>query len=425
MNIQDLYQIYLSHPVISTDTRICTPDSLFFCLKGESFDGNSFAFKALESGVAYVVADDPSLIHTQIIIVDNVLHTLQELAHHHRMQLDIPVIGITGTNGKTTTKELVNTVLKTKYKVVCTKGNLNNHIGVPLTLLSIGHEAEIAVVEMGANHVGEIADLCAIARPNFGIVTNIGKAHLEGFGGVEGIIRTKKALYDSVIDHKGTLFVNGDDTLLMELSKGAITELYGTANGRIFGRIEKSEPTVSVRVYPMDEVIETQLVGDYNLPNILCAIAVGNYFKVDFSSMKNALHDYSPQNNRSQLIKTNYNEVFMDAYNANPSSMDVAISHFLSMDKNKKIAIVGDMKELGEFSSQEHQKIMARFIDHPQVEAYFVGPEFSKIKHDGKLITFACAEDAVNYFSNHPIRDAYILLKGSRGIKMETILSVL
>jgi len=425
MNIQDLYQIYLSHPVISTDTRACAPDSIFFCLKGESFDGNTFALQALELGAAFVVADNPAIVNPKIIIVDDVLKTLQELAHYHRLQLDIPVIGITGTNGKTTTKELINAVLQSKFRVVCTKGNLNNHIGVPLTLLSIPADAEIAVVEMGANHVGEIAELCTIAQPNYGIVTNIGKAHLEGFGGIEGIIRTKKALYDSVIASKGTLFVNGDDPLLMELSKGTTIEHYGTTYGTIIGIIEKSEPTISVKVNLQNEVIDTQLVGNYNLPNILCAIAVGTYFKVDFSLIKKALHEYTPQNNRSQLIKTNYNEVFMDAYNANPSSMEVAISHFLSMDKLKKVAIVGDMKELGEFSIQEHQKIMARFIENPQVEAYFVGPEFAKIAHNGNLITFNSADEAVKYFQIHPIREAYILLKGSRGIKMETILAAL
>ncbi len=425
MNIQELYQIYLSHSVISTDTRACIPGSIFFCLKGESFDGNKFALQALELGAAFVVADDLSIVNPKIIIVDDALKTLQELAHYHRLQLDIPIVGITGTNGKTTTKELVNAVLKTKYKVVCTKGNLNNHIGVPLTLLSIRTDTEIAIVEMGANHVGEITDLCAIARPNYGIITNIGKAHLEGFGGVEGIIKTKKALYDSVIESKGILFVNSDDLLLLELSQGTVVEQYGTIVGKIIGEIERSEPTISVKIKFHNEVINTQLVGDYNLPNILCAIAVANYFKIDFSLIKKALHEYTPQNNRSQLIKTNYNEVFMDAYNANPSSMDVAISHFLFMDKLKKVAIVGDMKELGEFSIQEHQKIMSRFIENPQVEAYFVGPEFSKINNGNDLKTFMTSDEASAYFKNHPIRDAYILLKGSRGIKMETILPVL
>lgn len=425
MNIQDLYKIYLLHPNISTDTRACLTNSLFFCLKGDSFDGNKFALQALELGAAYVVADDHSIVNPKVIIVGDVLKTLQELAHYHRQHLKIPVIGITGTNGKTTTKELVNAVLKPKFKVACTQGNLNNHIGVPLTLLSIRNDHEMAVVEMGANHVGEIADLCAIAHPDFGIITNIGKAHLEGFGGVDGIIKTKKALYDSVIEVQGVLFVNSDDKLLMELAAGATVVQYGTSVGEITGTIEKSEPTITVKVLPQNETIETQLVGDYNLPNILCAIAVADYFKVDFLSIKQALHDYTPQNNRSQLIKTAHNEVFMDAYNANPSSMEVAISHFLSMDKPNKVAIIGGMKELGEYSPLEHQKIIDRFIQNPHVDAFFVGPEFAALNIDNSIKIFKSAVEAIDYFKNYPILNAYILLKGSRGIKMETILPVL
>lgn len=425
MKIQDLYQIYVAHPIISTDTRNCIENSLFFCLKGESFDGNKFALSAIEMGVAYAIVDDSSIIHPQAIIVENVLKTLQELAHFHRQQLNIPVIGITGTNGKTTTKELVSAVLKSKYKVAFTQGNLNNHIGVPLTLLSIGTDIEIAVIEMGANHVGEIAELCAIAQPTYGLITNIGKAHLEGFGGIEGVIKTKKALYDSVIEANGTLFVNSDDELLMNLSNHSNRIEYGSKNGAVVGEIINFEPTVSVGISTFNLNFDTQLVGAFNLPNILAAISIGNYFKVDLSLIQTSLQNYQPSNNRSQLIQTSTNLVFMDAYNANPSSMEVAISHFLSIDKPKKVAIIGGMRELGEYSDEEHLKVVNRFINYPEVAVYFVGDEFIKVNNNPSFITFQSSVEAFDFFKNHPVNDAYVLLKGSRGIKMETILTAL
>lgn len=423
MKIQDLYQIYLNHPIISTDTRTCQVNSLFFCLKGDSFDGNKFALNALDMGVAYAISDDKSIIHPKVILVDDALKTLQDLARFHRIQLKIPVIGITGTNGKTTTKELVSAVLKSKFNVTSTKGNLNNHIGVPLTLLSINENTEIAVIEMGANHIGEIAELCEIVQPNFGLITNIGKAHLEGFGGIDGVISTKKALYDAVIANKGTLFVNSSDELLMKLSNSDEAFLYGIEKGIVIGKITDYEPTISVSA--LNTQFITQLVGSYNLPNILAAISIGVFFKIELSLIQSALLNYIPSNNRSQLVNTVNNQVFMDAYNANPSSMEVAISHFVSMDKHKKVAILGDMKELGDYSLSEHSKIVEYFDHFPQIEVFFVGPEFLKVTQNITLTSFQTSYEAVMYFKSHPIRDAYILLKGSRGIKMETILEAL
>ncbi|MEI6346764.1 MAG: UDP-N-acetylmuramoyl-tripeptide--D-alanyl-D-alanine ligase [Bacteroidota bacterium] len=423
MKIQDLYQIYLNHPIISTDTRTCQVNSLFFCLKGESFDGNKFALNALDMGVAYAISDDKSIIHPKVILVDDALKTLQDLARFHRLQLNIPVIGITGTNGKTTTKELVSAVLKSKFIVTSTLGNLNNHIGVPLTLLSINKNTEIAVIEMGANHIGEIAELCEIVQPNFGLITNIGKAHLEGFGGIDGVISTKKALFDAVIANQGTLFVNSNDDLLMKLSNSDEAFLYGIEKGLVIGKITDYEPTISVSA--LNTQFVTQLVGSYNLPNILAAISIGVFFNIDLSLIQSALLNYTPSNNRSQLINTANNQVFMDAYNANPSSMEVAISHFATMDKHKKVAILGDMKELGDYSLSEHSKIVEYFEQFPQIEVFFVGPEFSKVTKNTSLTSFQTSNEAVMYLKDHPICDAFILLKGSRGIRMETILEAL
>ncbi len=422
MTIKELYQIYKSYPTVCIDTRTIVPECLFFCIKGAQFDGNKFAIQALEQGAAFVVADDSSIEHQKVIIVDDVLQTLQQLASIHRQKLEIPVIGITGTNGKTTTKELISNLLKPKYNVAYTKGNFNNHIGVPLTILSITEEAEIAIIEMGANHIGEIAELCEISQPDYGIITNIGSAHLEGFGSVDGILITKRALYESVRNNGGTLFVNSDDALLMELSKNDKRILFGSKEGIITGKIVPEHSYLTIQTSPFNELFKSNLIGNYNLPNILCAITIATFFNVDMHHIQTALANYIPTNNRSQLIQTDKNEIVMDAYNANPSSMKVAIDHFLSMNKPNKIAILGEMKELGEYSNGEHQAILDRMQNQKMVETYFVGEAFANVNTDITCKIFSTSEEAAHYFKEHAIVDSYILIKGSRGTKMETIL---
>lgn len=422
MLIPDLYLLFLKHPSVCIDTRTISPGCIFFCIRGESFDGNTFAHKALELGAAYVVSDNIANVHPNIVIVDSVLETLQLLAAYHRSKIKFPVIGITGSNGKTTTKELISHLLMSKYKAAFTKGNFNNHIGVPLTLLSIAMDDEIAVVEMGANHPGEIQELCDIVNPDFGIITNIGSAHLEGFGGLQGVVKTKKALYDSIRKRNGVLFVNGNDDLLMELSEGVERIVYGTKSGFLVGDIDQKDPFLSVNIPNASMIFETNLIGTYNLPNILAAVAIARYFKIEFSDIQQSLKEYVPSNNRSQLLKTERNEIFMDAYNANPSSMKVAIEHFLSLNKANKVAILGEMRELGEYSQQEHALIIDRLNATSDVDIYYVGDEFVKTHHKSKGMAFSTPEEALAYFELHTLSNAYILLKGSRGIKLETLL---
>lgn len=422
MTIKELYQLYLAHPKVCIDTRTIVPDCLFFCIKGASFDGNRFAIQALDQGAAYVVTKDQSNVHPNMILVDDVLQTLQQLAAYHRNTFEFPVIGITGTNGKTTTKELIANLLKPKYNVAYTQGNFNNHIGVPLTLLSIDKQAQIAIIEMGANHPGEIAELCEIAQPDYGVITNIGSAHLEGFGGLDGVLMTKRALYESVRKKQGILFVNSDDTLLMELSENDQRILYGSKLGVVVGEIETEAAYLSVHVKPFDVLFKSNLIGNYNLPNVLCAIAIATYFKVETKDIQTALAQYVPTNNRSQLILTEKNEVVMDAYNANPSSMKVAIDHFLSMNKTNKVAILGEMKELGEYSSAEHKAIVDRMVAQNMVQTFFVGEEFVQAAKNTSIMTFSTSDEAAKYFMEHHVLNSYILLKGSRGTKMESIL---
>jgi UDP-N-acetylmuramoyl-tripeptide--D-alanyl-D-alanine ligase len=422
MTIKELYQLYLAHPKVCIDTRTIVPNCLFFCIKGASFDGNKFALHALEQGAAFVITEDPSNVHPNLIFVDDVLHTLQQLATFHRNTFEFPVIGITGTNGKTTTKELIANLLKPKYSVAYTQGNFNNHIGVPLTLLAIDKQAQMAVIEMGANHPGEIAELCDIAQPDYGVITNIGSAHLEGFGGLDGVLMTKRALYESVRKNRGILFVNSDDALLMELSENDQRVLYGSKEGDVVGKIDATSDYLSVIVKPFDVLFRSNLIGNYNLTNVLCAIAIATYFKVEVKDIQTALTKYVPTNNRSQLIHTEKNEVVMDAYNANPSSMKVAIDHFLSMKKTNKVAILGEMKELGEYSSAEHKAIVDRMVVQNKVQTFFVGEEFVQAAKNTSIMTFSTSDEAATYFLEHPVVDSYILLKGSRGTKMESIL---
>lgn len=422
ISIEELYNIYNSHPIISTDTRNITRDSLFFALKGDHFNGNDFAKKALENGASYAICDEITESDSRVIRVENVLKTLQELAIYHRNTLKIPIIGITGTNGKTTTKELLYTILKTKYSVLATLGNLNNHIGVPLTLLSITNQHEMAIIEMGANHIGEIADLCEISKPTHGIITNIGKAHLEGFGSIEGVIQTKRALYDYVINNHGKLIVDSDNELLMSLSENTDRFLYGENSGNIIGKISINAPQISVLVEEKNTQINTQLVGSYNLKNILAAIATGRLFNIDIKTIANALSSYQPQNNRSQLIKGKDNTIIMDAYNANPSSMNESLNNLQNISHNNKVLILGDMLELGTESIKEHQKIIDKIKKMELSQCILIGECFFKFPKTATINTFQNTSDAILFLEKNPILKALILVKGSRGLKLEKIL---
>jgi len=426
-NIKELYKLFVQFPFVCTDTRKIVPNCLFFCLKGENFDGNMFVNEALEKGARYVITDNLTVLRSYdltVLKVDNVLQTLQQLAQYHRKQLKIPVIGITGTNGKTTTKELLVSVLSKKYKTAYTKGNLNNHIGVPLTLLSIKQDDEIAVIEMGANHTGEIAELCEMAQPEYGIITNIGKAHLEGFGTVENIIETKTALYRAA----KTIFVNGEDELLRsyaltpESSSGLRSyglHFYG-ANTDISGQILEMNPCLVINLF--HKKIQTQLTGNYNLPNILAAAAVGRFFNVPTEDICNAIAEYSPQNQRSQIIRNNNHTLIADYYNANPTSVKAALESFLQIEAPHKLAILGDMLELGENTLSEHQAIID-FCETNKIETCFIGDNFYALRNERSHF-FTNVEEFNTYLLSGRgslYKNTLILIKGSRGIHLENI----
>jgi len=428
MNIESIYKIYLDNPNISIDTRTIKKGDLFFCLKGENYDGNKFADSAISSGASYVVIDDNQYYKgDKYFLVDNVLETLQELAKFHRSKLKIPVIGITGTNGKTTTKELINTVLSQKYNVIATKGNLNNHIGVPLTILNITNKHDLAIVEMGANHSGEIADLCNIADPDFGLITNIGKAHLEGFRTINNIVSTKTALYNYIKDKNGIIFINSGDDILLEKADGIGKLTYGIdKNDLINGKILDSSPFLKISWISNGVLteVQTQLVGNYNFYNILAAISMGVFFKVDQKIISKAISDYCPSNNRSQVLKTKKNTLILDAYNANPTSMEAAIRSFSELKSNNKVLILGDMLELGEDKDKEHLQIINLIKKIKFNKVYLVGDIFCSLKTDG-LNKFRNSDEALQYFKKFQVKDSLILIKGSRGIKLEKIVEAL
>jgi UDP-N-acetylmuramoyl-tripeptide--D-alanyl-D-alanine ligase len=378
ISIEHLYNLFLQSSEVSTDTRSIAEGNLFFCLKGENFNGNTFASQALEKGASFVVVDEPEYqLNERCILVDNSLSALQKLAKFHRKKSDVLVVGITGTNGKTTTKELLQAVLSEKYKVTATKGNLNNHIGVPLTVLSIQSDTDIAIVEMGANHVGEIKELCYIAQPNMGIITNIGKAHLEGFGSVENIIETKAALYQFVKQSKGLLFVNADDELLLKLSEGMRKKTYGCA-GYYKGMTLGNDLFLKLRLVNEEVNIRTQLTGGYNFYNVMAAAAVGLQCWVPARKIKSAIEAYIPENNRSQIIQRGERMIILDAYNANPSSMKMAIDNIANMDVENKVLLLGDMAELGASSTIEHQQIVSLIRNYSFDYVYLLGYEFAK-----------------------------------------------
>jgi UDP-N-acetylmuramoyl-tripeptide--D-alanyl-D-alanine ligase len=428
MDIKELYSAFRDYPVICTDSRNIIPDSVFFALKGGNFDGNKFVKQSLSCGCAFAVSDNPDNEGLDgCIIVDDVLKTLQDLAGYHRRELNIPVLAITGTNGKTTTKELVNAVLSKKYKTVYTKGNLNNHIGAPLTLLNISADTEIAIVEMGANHIGEIAALCEIVHPDFGLVTNIGKAHLEGFGSEEGVRKTKGELYDYIEKNRGVIFYNSDDTTLKTMAeKTQRTRLSGYGKTAMGAKIieKNTDSLLGFSTVEPDLIVNTHLVGDYNLNNALAAIAVGMYFDVTSADIISALEEYNPDNTRSQLIKTSTNTVIMDAYNANPSSMEAAISNFAKLDAGNKFLILGDMLELGNDSFAEHKRITDIVKNYglwKTGKIILIGNMFNQLKENA-AIGFTSVNEAEEYLKNQHIESNTILIKGSRGIGLETLL---
>lgn len=432
MNIEGLYQLYTQNRIVTTDTRKIVPGSIFFALRGDNFNGNEFAAAALEKGATYAVIDDVNYNSDErCILVADVLETLQLLAAYHRDQLNIPVIGITGTNGKTTTKELLNAVLSEKYNTYCTQGNLNNHIGVPLTLLAILPHVEIAIVEMGANHQREIAGLCAIAKPDHGLITNIGKAHLEGFGGFEGVKVAKGELYDYIKASGGKIFVNADNPILAEMytSKGlADIVTYGKSTDNfVSGAIVSNDPllTVSWKSGDLSGQIATNLTGTYNLENILASIASGLHFGLSQEQIGQGVSGYVPGNNRSQVVRTSSNTLICDYYNANPSSMQVAIDNLAAIAAEHKTLILGDMFELGEESMEEHQRVVAYALEIHADQNIFIGETFSGLEGYNEGLFFKDVKSAVEYIEANPVAGSTVLLKGSRGMRLELLVPFL
>jgi UDP-N-acetylmuramoyl-tripeptide--D-alanyl-D-alanine ligase len=426
MTIEDLYKIYLQSASVQTDTRKLKEGDLFFALKGPNFNGNEFAQKAIDAGASYAVIDENQYsIEGKTILVEDVLTSLQQLANYHRRQFTIPFLAITGSNGKTTTKELIHAVLSTTLKTYTTEGNLNNHIGVPLTILKIRQDAEMAVIEMGANHLREIASYCEIALPTHGLITNCGKAHLEGFGSEEGVRKGKGELYDHLRANKGAAFVMWDYSYLREMSKG-IQELYtyGTKEASIIGNVLQSAQYLQVQFTAgLTEIIQTNLVGDYNLPNVLAAVAVGKYFNIDEKRIKAAIEQYAPTNSRSQLIQKGSAKIILDAYNANPSSMRAAIENFAKADGKEKILALGAMAELGADSLKEHQAIIKEIDKHQWKDVLLVGGDFMKADHTYRK--FASSTEAGEWLQRTKPGDAFFLIKGSRSMQMEKLVEYL
>jgi len=425
MNIQELYKLYQKSYKVSTDTRKIGKDSIFFALTGDNFNGNIFAEEALIKGASYAVVDDEKYSkHPKTILVKNVLKTLQSLASYHRKKLGIPILGLTGSNGKTTTKELINAVLSTSYKTVATTGNLNNHIGVPLTILSMTPETEIGIIEMGANHLKEIELLCNIALPDYGYITNFGKAHLEGFGSLEGVIKGKTELYQHLSNHNKTVFVNTNDILQLNNSEKNNSIKFGSSNAEILIELVEANPFVILTFNSL--TIRSKMIGVYNFNNIAAAIAVGNHFKITGEKIKEAIENYVPANNRSQIIRSSSNTIILDAYNANPTSMSAALSNLSSLSDLSKIAILGDMFELGNDSFIEHQKIVDLIEKFKIKKTYLIGENFFKTTSNNSDIRFfKTFEEFKTHFLNIKLEHSTILIKASRGMALERIIDLL
>lgn len=436
MSIEEIYSIFRCHPTITTDSRNCPEGSIFFALKGENFNGNAYASNALQQGSAFAVIDDKQYhdpADSRMILVDDVLSTLQQLARHHRRQLGTPIIGITGTNGKTTTKELIAAVLKRKYNILYTQGNFNNHIGVPKTLLQLTAEHELAVVEMGANHPGEIRDLAGIAEPDFGIITNVGKAHLLGFGSFEGVIRTKGELYDFMRSKSGTVFINNDNPHLNGIAQDLRLIRYGQNHAKELsteGRLLSCAPFLKFEWKSANDstfrTVQTQLIGSYNIDNALAAIAIGTHFGVEADEISAALEEYAPSNNRSQLKQTDKNALIIDAYNANPTSMAAALDNFALMEAPRKMCILGDMKELGASSQEEHAKILGKIIESKFEQVWLVGEEFKQSLESAApqavcILTFNDVQEAISHISGNSVEGRTILIKGSNSTRLVSL----
>lgn len=427
MSIIDLYDLFIHNPQITTDSRNCPKGSIFFALKGDKFDGNQYAGKALASGCVYAVIDNPDYyIGERTILVDNVLKTLQQLAHHHRKVLGLPIIGITGTNGKTTTKELLAAVLSTKFNLLYTEGNFNNHIGVPLTLLRLTHDHEMAVIEMGASHPGDIKELVDIVHPNYGIITNVGRAHLEGFGSFEGVIRTKGELYDYIRHSKGKIFIKKENEYLQSIAKGIEQITYGNGDDAFAsGQVVSCDPFLVFNWKQQGKLhtVETHMIGSYNLDNVLAAVAVGRFFKIPAERISRAIAAYEPTNNRSQFKKTENNELIIDAYNANPSSMKVALDNFITMPVQPKAIILGDMRELGPTSDELHAEVVEQIKKGQFDKVFLCGEHFSKV---GKEFSpFATTEAMVEELRKQPLKGYHILIKGSHSMGLEKLADIL
>jgi UDP-N-acetylmuramoyl-tripeptide--D-alanyl-D-alanine ligase len=427
MEIANLYQHFLTAGKVSTDTRQITEGSIFFALKGDRFNANAFAQEALQKGASLAVVDEKEFATADnILLVDDVLTTLQQLARYHRDQLKIPVIGLTGSNGKTTSKELIASVLSKKYKTYATKGNLNNHIGVPLTLLSIDASYEMAVVEMGANHLGEIALLCSIANPTHGLITNIGKAHIGTFGGYENIIRAKSELYQHLIHNKGVVFINSQNPILSNMAKRFESAVFYPAQNDFYHcTFVEANPYVKIKT-ELNRIITSQLIGSYNFENIAAALCIGKHFGVDPTLAADAIEGYQPSNMRSQVVKTENNTVILDAYNANPSSMEAAIENMDKMNAENKVLILGDMFELEEEAAKEHRAIGQLIAQGNFASVYFCGKLFEAAKDVIPTAKFFTSkENLIAHLKNEPIIGATILVKASRGIGLESIVSSL
>ena len=427
MSIIDLYDLFIHNPQITTDSRNCPKGSIFFALKGDKFDGNQYAGKALASGCVYAVIDNPDYyIGERTILVDNVLKTLQQLAHHHRKVLGLPIIGITGTNGKTTTKELLAAVLSTKFNLLYTEGNFNNHIGVPLTLLRLTHDHEMAVIEMGASHPGDIKELVDIVHPNYGIITNVGRAHLEGFGSFEGVIRTKGELYDYIRRSKGKIFIKKENEYLQSIAKGIEQITYGNGDDAFAsGQVVSCDPFLVFNWKQQGKLhtVETHMIGSYNLDTVLAAVAVGRFFKIPAERISRAIAAYEPTNNRSQFKKTDNNELIIDAYNANPSSMKVALDNFITMPVQPKAIILGDMRELGPTSDELHAEVVEQIKKGQFDKVFLCGEHFSKV---GKEFSpFATTEAMVEELRKQPLKGYHILIKGSHSMGLEKLADIL
>jgi UDP-N-acetylmuramoyl-tripeptide--D-alanyl-D-alanine ligase len=423
--INHIYNIYRQHPEICIDTRQVSEACIFFALKGPNFNANEFAIQALEKGAAFAVVDEEKyVLDERYILVKDVLKSLQELANYHRKQLKCTIIGITGTNGKTTSKELCLQVLKAKFKTQATKGNLNNHIGVPLSILSLRKDTELAIIEMGANHIGEIDFLCTIAEPDLGIITNVGKAHLEGFGSLEGVLKTKTELYRFLESKEGPIFIKDNQQLLIEqipLKCNAIS--YGQLDDSTYKIQNKgAQPFMKVAVDAIE--IQSKLIGDYNFDNIALSIAMGLHFGVSTKDIKKAIENYSPTNNRSQIVETENNTILLDAYNANPMSLEKAIHNISNIEHPNKVMILGDMFELGTDTNKEHTNIINHCLNSRIQQILLVGELFDAI-NETNYMSFRSTNNIVDYIKSHPFKDAFILIKGSRGMKLEQLVELL